>query len=51
MRDLFEYESPFWIFGKLADALFLENYMKRLLKKKRVDKADCRKRIMAKIFS
>lgn len=31
MRDVFDYESPFWIFGKIADALFLEKYMTRIL--------------------
>lgn len=31
MRDVFDYQSPFWIFGKVADALFLENYMMQIL--------------------
>ncbi len=31
MKDVFDYDSPFWILGKIADALFLENYMKNLL--------------------
>lgn len=31
MRDVFDYTSPLWIFGKIADALFLENYMKEML--------------------
>lgn len=31
MRDVFEYTLPFWIFGKIADALFLEKYMTRIL--------------------
>ena len=31
MKDVFDYTSPLWIFGKIADALFLENYMKNLL--------------------
>jgi len=31
MRDIFDYASPFWILGKIADALFLEKYMKNLL--------------------
>jgi ligand-binding SRPBCC domain-containing protein len=31
MRDIFDYESPFGIFGRIADALFLERYMKRIL--------------------
>lgn len=31
MKDVFDYDSPFWIFGKIADALFLENYMTKIL--------------------
>jgi ligand-binding SRPBCC domain-containing protein len=31
MKDVFDYDSPFWILGKIADALFLKNYMKNLL--------------------
>lgn len=31
MKDVFDYVSPFGFIGKLADRLFLENYMKRLL--------------------
>jgi ligand-binding SRPBCC domain-containing protein len=31
MTDVFEYESPLWILGKLADMLFLKRYMTRLL--------------------
>jgi hypothetical protein len=31
MRDVFDYESPFWIFGKIADALFLKKYMTQVL--------------------
>src|SRR5437868_4022865 len=31
MKDVFDYDSPLGIFGKLADVLFLENYMKNLL--------------------
>jgi ligand-binding SRPBCC domain-containing protein len=31
MKDIFDYDSPLWILGKFADALFLENYMKNLL--------------------
>ena len=34
MRDIFEYASPFWIFGRIADALFLEKYMTRILTKR-----------------
>jgi len=31
MKDVFDYASPLWIFGKIADALFLESYMRNLL--------------------
>lgn len=31
MRDVFDYDSPLWIFGAIADALFLESYMRRIL--------------------
>jgi ligand-binding SRPBCC domain-containing protein len=31
MQDIFDYESPFWFLGKIADALFLENYMTEML--------------------
>jgi ligand-binding SRPBCC domain-containing protein len=31
MQDVFDYDSPLWVFGKIADALFLEKYMTRLL--------------------
>lgn len=31
MRDVFSYEVPGWIFGKLFDALVLKRYMTRLL--------------------
>lgn len=31
MRDELIYESPLGMLGKMADALFLENYMRRLL--------------------
>lgn len=34
MRDIFDYDSPFWFFGKIADALFLERYMTNLLTKR-----------------
>jgi ligand-binding SRPBCC domain-containing protein len=27
MRDTFDYDAPLWIFGKIADRLFLEKYM------------------------
>jgi len=32
--DIFDYESPFGILGKIADVLFLENYMTNFLKKR-----------------
>jgi ligand-binding SRPBCC domain-containing protein len=32
MRDIFDYDSPFGILGNIVDFLFLENYMKQLLK-------------------
>jgi ligand-binding SRPBCC domain-containing protein len=32
--DIFDYESPLGILGKIADKLFLESYMKRLLEKR-----------------
>jgi ligand-binding SRPBCC domain-containing protein len=31
MRDVFDYESPLRIFGKIADAFFLESYMRKIL--------------------
>lgn len=31
MKDIFDYDSPLWILGKIADALVLESYMKNLL--------------------
>jgi ligand-binding SRPBCC domain-containing protein len=31
MRDVFDYDSPLWFLGKIADALVLKNYMKKLL--------------------
>jgi ligand-binding SRPBCC domain-containing protein len=31
MKDVFDYDSPLGFLGKLADGLFLENYMKKLL--------------------
>lgn len=33
MIDVFQYQSPFGILGKIADFLFLKKYMKRLLTK------------------
>ncbi len=34
MMDIFEYESPFGILGRIADKIFLKSYMKRLLEKR-----------------
>ncbi|WP_338763202.1 SRPBCC family protein [Bernardetia sp. ABR2-2B] len=34
MTDIFDYQSPFGIFGKIADTLFLETYMTNLLKER-----------------
>jgi ligand-binding SRPBCC domain-containing protein len=31
MRDIFDYRSPFGVFGKITDVLFLEGYMTRVL--------------------
>ncbi len=31
MKDVFDYDSPLGFLGNIADALFLENYMKELL--------------------
>lgn len=31
MKDVFEFESPLGIFGKMANKLFLENYMRKFL--------------------
>lgn len=34
MKDVFDYESPLGMLGKLADRLFLKDYMRRLLEKR-----------------
>ncbi len=34
MNDVFDYTSPLWFLGKIADALFLENYMKNMLEER-----------------
>jgi ligand-binding SRPBCC domain-containing protein len=34
MIDRFDYSSPLWLLGKLADALFLERYMRLLLERR-----------------
>ncbi len=31
MKDIFHYQSPYGIFGRMADRLFLEKYMRSLL--------------------
>lgn len=31
MKDVFDYDSPLWILGQIADFLVLKNYMKNLL--------------------
>lgn len=31
MTDVFDYDSPFGLLGRLADAMFLEQYMRRFL--------------------
>ena len=36
MKDVFDYQSPFGILGRLADKLFLEKYMTALLEKRNV---------------
>ena len=34
MRDVFDYLSPVWFLGKIADALFLEKYMTKMLEER-----------------
>lgn len=34
MRDRFDYDAPLWILGKIADTLFLENYMTGFLQER-----------------
>lgn len=34
MKDIFDYDSPLGFLGKMADFLFLESYMSRLLQKR-----------------
>jgi ligand-binding SRPBCC domain-containing protein len=31
MKDVFDYDSPLWFLGYIADMLFLENYMREFL--------------------
>ena len=49
--DIFEYESPLGILGKLADKLFLKSYMKRfLLERNQVIKTTAESDIIKSIF-
>lgn len=34
LSDAFDYDSPFWIFGKIADRCFLERYMRKMLEER-----------------
>jgi ligand-binding SRPBCC domain-containing protein len=34
MKDVFDYTSPLWILGNIADVLFLEKYMKNMLEER-----------------
>jgi hypothetical protein len=34
MTDVFDYESPLGVLGRLADSFFLKSYMKKLLEKR-----------------
>ena len=34
MTDIFDYQSPMWIFGILGDKLFLKKYMTKLLRER-----------------
>lgn len=34
MRDVFDYEAPFGLFGRCADRWFLQSYMERFLKER-----------------
>ncbi|WP_294822946.1 SRPBCC family protein [uncultured Flavobacterium sp.] len=34
MRDIFDYQSPYDIFGRIADGLFLKKYMRGLLEER-----------------
>ena len=34
MRDVFSFEAPLWIFGRIAESLFLTNYMRVFLVKR-----------------
>lgn len=34
MRDVFSFESPYGVLGKMVNRIFLNNYMQRLLKQR-----------------
>ena len=34
MTDVFDYDAPLGLLGKLVDVLFLERYMRKLLQKR-----------------
>ena len=40
VRDILDYQSPLGICGRLADALFLKNYLTRLLEERNRQIAD-----------
>lgn len=51
MRDIFDYDSPYSIFGAIADWIFLESYMRKLLENrntliKRIAESDDWKRFL-----
>ncbi|TFB14296.1 cell division protein [Filobacillus milosensis] len=37
IRDVFDYQSPFGIIGKIADKLFLEKYMQRFIERRTLE--------------
>ena len=51
MKDVFDYDSPLRFIGNIADAVFLENYMKKLLESRNMlikavaESDDCKKYI------
>lgn len=54
MKDIFDYDSLLWILGKIADALFLENYLKNLLTErnqliKKIAEIEDRRRFLTEI--
>ena len=51
MHDIFEYSSPYWIFGLIADKIILEKYMRELLVRrneviKKCSESDCWKKYL-----